>query len=290
MVRPDGSNRVVWAEAGELLKDENGKPCLLSGIVQDITERKKAEEEIKQKNLELAELNASKDKFFSIIAHDLKSPLSGFLGLTKLMADDTSDFTLKEFYEISRNMQITAGNLYRLLENLLEWSTVQRGLIEFKPVKCELITNVKQILDVHSEQIKQKQIEIHNWIPENTFVFADVQMLNTILRNLISNAIKFTPRGGRIEIGTSIDSSEDKIEIFVKDNGIGMDKPTLDKLFKIDRIIMRPGTEKEPSTGLGLLLCKEFIDKHNCSIWVESAVGIGSTFYFTLQKTENIKL
>jgi PAS domain S-box-containing protein len=249
----------------------------------DITQQKIAEDEIKNKNIELSELNSSKDKFFSIIAHDLKSPFNGFLGLTKIMAEDIEDLSMREMQEFSISMQKSADNLYKLLENLLEWSRIQRGLTIFNPEICRLILIVKNILEVHSEVAKQKEILLINRIHEDTTVFTDLPMLNTILRNLITNALKFTERGGKVEIGEVI-SSDDFIEIFVKDNGIGIDEDTKSKLFKIDQNVSRPGTEKEPSTGLGLILCKEFVEKHGGNIWVDSEEGIGSTFYFTLPK------
>ncbi len=256
----------------------------------DITYRKKAEVDIKNKNIELAELNASKDKFFSIIAHDLRSPFNGFLGLTRLMAEETSDFTLIELQEISQKMQSSANNLYKLLENLLEWSRIQRGLTEFKPQVCQLNDIIKQNIEIERDFAKQKSIEIILNIVNTYEAKIDISMIDTVLRNLITNAIKFTPRGGKIEIGVS--SDELHLEggahlatcIYIKDNGIGMNADTLEKLFKIDENVTRPGTEKEPSTGLGLLLCKEFVEKHGGRIWAESEEGKGSTFYLTLPK------
>ncbi len=256
--------------------------------VQDITERKQAEDEIKQRNLELAELNASKDKFFSIIAHDLRSPFNGFLGLTKLMAEETYDFTLKELKEISQKMQNSANNLYKLLENLLEWSKIQRNLTEFKPQVCQLDDIIKQNIEIEKEFAQQKNIKINFNITSSFKIYIDIPMIDTVLRNLITNAIKFTRRGGTIDIGTLTDGvqlgsgTHPATCVYIKDNGIGMNADTLEKLFKIDENVTRPGTEKELSTGLGLLLCKEFVEKHGGKIWAESVEGKGSTFYFSL--------
>ena len=223
----------------------------------------------------------------SILAHDLRSPFNGFLGLTKMMAEETSDFTLKELQNISQKMQKSANNLYKLLENLLEWSRIQRNLTEFKPQICQLEGIILKNIDVESEFAKQKNIEIiFNNITYNE-VNADIPMIDTILRNLITNAIKFSKKGGRIEIGIckSTDESNPSADcVFVKDNGIGMNSEILDKLFKLDENVSRPGTEKEPSTGLGLLLCKEFVEKHGGRIWAKSEEGKGSTFYFTMPK------
>jgi len=238
----------------------------------------------KQSALNLAEINATKDKFFSIIAHDLKSPFFGFLGLTKMMSENINDFNPTELQDISKSMQKSANDLYKLLENLLEWSKMQRGLTEFNPEVCFLSYIIKINIDILSQFARQKDIEIINYISENLTAKADVSMLNTIIRNLISNAIKFTPRGGKIVIGITDKPSDDYIIIHVRDTGIGMSKELIAKLFRIDEKVSRTGTEGESSTGLGLMLCKEFIEKHGCRIWVDSKVGIGSTFNFTLPK------
>ncbi|MDQ1265551.1 MAG: hypothetical protein QG635_702, partial [Bacteroidota bacterium] len=274
----------------------------------DITERKRAEEEIKQKNTEFAELNASKDKFFSIIAHDLRSPFSGFIGIIKMMSDNFIDFSLNELQEISKSMMVSANNLYQLLENLLEWSSMQRDAKGFNPVLTTIDTIVKESMVFSDKLAKQKDIVLKSNVPEDIRITADISMLNSVFRNLISNAIKFTARGGRVEVGLlsklsddiksahnsklnnesrlsddlkSSDTS-DYCTIFIKDSGIGMNQDTLSGLFKLDTKVSNFGTEGEPSTGLGLLLCKEFIQKHGGMIWAESEEGKGSTFYFTL--------
>ncbi len=232
----------------------------------------------------LEEINSEKDKFFSIIAHDLKSPFSGFLGLTKILVDDFQDLSINDIKELSQSMQNSAMNLYKLLENLLEWSRMQRGLIKFQPDSCLLDFLVKQIIIVQNDVFKKKDITIVNNIPKDFVIVADQSMLNSILRNLISNAIKFTYRGGKIEIGSSINTNDNSALIYVKDNGIGINQDDLSKLFKIDSKISRPGTENEPSTGLGLLLCYEFVEKHNGKIWAESEVGVGTTMFIRLPK------
>ena len=250
-------------------------------------------EQIELQNRELKEANSTKDKFFSIIAHDLKSPFAGFLGLTKIMAEEIQNLTLTEMHDFSKIMKISADNLYKLLENLLEWARMQRGVTNFIPDIFQLQLIVRMVLEVQEEVANQKDIELVVKIPEDIKISVDLSMFNTILRNLISNAIKFTPRGGKVEIGTIIEPSEDfklsagSISIYVKDSGIGMSQDTIDKLFKLDQKISHPGTEGEPSSGLGLLLCKEFVDKHNGEIRVESEAGKGSTFYINLPKIIN---
>ncbi|MCX6154908.1 MAG: ATP-binding protein [Candidatus Kapabacteria bacterium] len=283
---------------------------ILDGTLIDITDRKEAEEKLKnlyndlvisKENIEinlyennslleaitqseanLKETLAVKDKFFSIIAHDLKSPFSGFLGITKLFADNISDISIHELKELSINMKDSADNLYKLLENLLEWSRMQRGITEFEPDLWILFHIVNENIYLLNEFAKQKNIKIYNKIPEKFEIAADYNMINTVFRNLISNAIKFTHRGGEIEIGISSFNSDSHQKIYVKDSGIGINDELKGKLFKIDERVSRKGTENEPSTGLGLLLCKEYIEKYNGKIWLESEVDNGTTFYFTL--------
>lgn len=277
------------------IRDDNGKVILNLTTVVDITDRKLAEEQIQNQNKELAELNAAKDKFFSIIAHDLKAPFSSFLGLTKILAEETHNLSLDELKDFSISMQKLALNLYKLLENLLEWARIQRGQTTFNPEECLLHMLVNQNIEIQSEVAKQKQINILNTIPEGLILSVDIPMFNTVIRNLISNAVKFTSTGGNIKIGISDNDSmsnyssekydkENDIVIYVKDSGIGISKKMIDSLFQIDKKVSRPGTNGELSTGLGLFLCKEFIEKHNGNIWVESEEGFGSTFYVSVKK------
>lgn len=255
-------------------------------IFEDITDRKKVQEELKIKNTELEELISTKDKFFSIIAHDLKSPFNGLLGLTEIISDNLIDLSMNELKEISANLQASAQNLYKLLDNLLEWSKIQRGMIEFNPKYFSLENIIKQNIEIQSEVAKQKNISLFTKDIVDKVIFADVSMLNATIRNLISNSIKFTNRGGTVEIGFVDKFNE--FELYVKDNGIGISEETLTKLFRIDHKVSRKGTEKEDSTGLGLLLCKEFIDLHNGKIWAESEVGKGSTFFISIPKQLNL--
>lgn len=232
---------------------------------------------------EISELNASKDKFFSIIAHDLRSPFNGFLGLTKIMAEDIDKFSLDDLKEISISMQASASNLFELLENLLEWSRMQRNMIIFNPEPCTLSMFVAKNIDLQHELIRKKELNVVNGISDELILSVDPNSLNIVLRNLISNAIKFTPKGGEIVIGyIESKSNEAFARIFVKDSGIGIPHSLAVKLFKIDENVSRSGTDNESSSGLGLLLCKEYIEKHNGKIWAESEEGKGSTFYFTL--------
>ncbi len=265
--------------------NQEGKPLRVIGIHSDITQRKKIEERIQEQNIQLQELNSTKDKFFSIIAHDLRSPFSGFIGLTKFMADGIMNMDKVEVQKMSIAIQETAQNLFKLLENLLEWSRIQRGMIPFDPSFCIVSFLIEPTIELMRGSLTQKNIELVNQIPQKFALKADVFMLNTILRNLISNAIKFTQRGGKIIL--SAEEQDSNYLFLVEDSGIGMSSNTVGKLFKIDQKVSRLGTEGEHSTGLGLILCKEFINKHGGKIWVESEIAVGSKFYFTIPKYFN---
>ena len=236
--------------------------------------------ELTQIKEELEHANSEKDKFFSIIAHDLKSPFSGFLNLTKMMADDVMDFTMRDLVGFTRSLQESADGLYKLLENLLEWSRMKRGVTSFEPELNNLRMLVQSNLYIIQQTAANKGITLVNEVPDDIAVFADVPMINTVFRNFISNAVKFTPKNGKITI--SAEKRDREVFISVQDTGIGMSEEILGKLFKVDQKVSRPGTEGESSTGLGLLLCKEFIEKHNGRIWVESEVNKGSKFNFVL--------
>jgi len=253
--------------------------CHINAI--DITERRRADEEIKLKNEKLTKLNAEKDKFFSIIAHDLKSPFSSIIGLTRILADDHSEMKPEEIQEIANSLKESAINVYHLIGNLLEWSRMQRGLIEFKPQTVPLIDVINASIDSLYDMAEQKNQELQILIPANLYVKVDLTMLESTLRNLISNALKFSFRGGKILISARI-TEDNLVETSVTDYGLGISDAMMSKLFQIDSHTGRNGTEGEPSSGLGLLLCKEFVEKHGGEIWAESNVGKGSTFRFTL--------
>jgi signal transduction histidine kinase/CheY-like chemotaxis protein len=250
-------------------------------FVMDITNRKRTEKEIQVKNEELQKVNAEKDKFFSIIAHDLRSPLSSFLGFTQLMVEELPSMELADLQEMAVSMEKSATNLFRLLENLLEWAKIQRGLVPFNPEVIQLNSIVGESVEMLIESIKNKEIEITYDVPADSWVIADSNMLQTVIRNLVSNAVKFTPKGGKISLLAKATGNQ-SFEISIKDKGIGMSPVQLDHLFQLNNQINRPGTEGEPSSGLGLLLCKEFIEKIGGKIWVESEVGVGSEFSFTI--------
>ena len=281
--RKDGTFCTLLLREIAILLPDGSKGVL--SVSNDISERKKAEEELAVKNDELLEIVAEKDKFFSIISHDLRSPFNGFLGLTQMMADDLTSMTLTEIQTIASSMSKSASNLYRLLENLLEWSRMEQGLIPFNPRHVTLREIMDEGLSIVLQSAEQKGISVSFNIPEDTGIFADSNIFETVIRNLVSNAVKFTPKGGQVNISARI-TEQKNLEISVKDSGIGMKKEILKKLFLITGNISRRGTDDEPSSGLGLFLCKGFIEKHGGSIWAESEEGKGSVFYFSIPITE----
>jgi len=272
-IRFDGEVRNILARF-VFQKDEEGKSTMSYGVNQDITAIKKAE-------IELRELNATKDKFFSILAHDLRSPLSSFVGATEILSEDILTMEKVEVKKIIERMKISATNIYSLLENLLEWSRLMRNQVNFSPEKFNLKNKIEACTGILSENSGKKRIEIEISIPDDIEVIADKHMFDSIIRNLVSNAIKFTPLGGKVTIRINHESNQ-SIKISISDTGIGIPTELKSKLFILNEMTSRAGTEGESSSGLGLVLCKEFIVKHGGKIWVESEVGKGSTFSFTI--------
>jgi signal transduction histidine kinase len=224
---------------------------------------KQNQEIIAKRNEELRELNATKDKFFSIIAHDLKSPFSTLLGISKILVDRSDDLDLVELKKLAKIIHNTSENTFNLLDNLLRWANSQTGAIKYNPVS----TNMRFVFEENIDII----IEI------------DRQIIDTVLRNLLSNAIKFSNIGGHIELGSK--KLENNVyEFYVKDNGVGIEAEIRANLFHIDKAISTEGTNGESGTGLGLILCKELIEKHKGNIRAESTLGKGSTFFFTLPR------
>lgn len=232
------------------------------------------------KTSELKELNASKDRFFSIIAHDLKNPFNTIIGFSEMLKEAVISNNQATIYKYATMINDSSVQTFRLLENLLEWANSQRGKISFKPETVNLNELVTEEVAIITEMAKIKNIEIRNNLPEKLTVNADKNMVRTILRNLITNGVKFTHKNGLVEIMSL--EYKNHIEISVKDNGIGLTGDTMAKLFRIDANLSSRGTANERGTGLGLFLCKEFVEKHGGKIWVESEDGKGSTFKFIL--------
>jgi len=246
-----------------------------------VIERKQAEEKLRLSEALLREMNATKDKFFSIISHDLRGSLASILSLTGLIADSYSEFSPEDLQQFTLSIHKTTESTFNLLQNLLEWSRMQRGIIPFNPEPVNVKTFIGNCDESVNVMAKSKLVGLDVYFPEGLVVMADANMLKAILRNLVMNAIKFTPRGGRIDL-TAFKAENKTVWFSVKDNGIGMSGEMIEDLFKIDKNVSRPGTDYEPSAGLGLILCKEFVEKHGGQIWAESEVGKGSTFYFTI--------
>jgi PAS domain S-box-containing protein len=251
------------------------------GVAQDITPRKQAEDAVRKSEMQLRELNAQKDKFFSIIAHDLMSPFNGILGFSELLMTEIQEGNNEGIYEYAKIIEQSSKQSVDLLSNLLEWARAQTGGIEFSPTTIELtelIAESKQLLEGIAAQ---KSIRICIDLPNQLMVYADKQMISTVLRNLISNAIKFTPPGGQITL--SAIKTDAEVVVSIADNGVGISRKRLEKLFRIDEGESTLGTKNEKGTGLGLILCQEFIEKHGGRIWVESEQNKGSTFHFSLR-------
>jgi PAS domain S-box-containing protein len=266
----------------------NGKICI---IVSDITELKRHQQnlqelvnertkELNKTNTELKEINSTKDKLFSIIAHDLRGPFTSLLGYSDLMIENLHKYDKSKFEQILFHINSAAKDAYTLLENLLIWARSKNGQLRFNPQWLNLAVVLEEIRGNLNSLAMIKNITITNRSGASTLGFADENMLQAIVRNLVANAIKFCKPGGEIEIFST--SGENWIEIAVKDNGVGMPPEMRDKLLRSEETSSSTGTAHEKGTGLGLLICREFVDKHQGRIWVESEPGEGSCFYFTL--------
>jgi len=264
---------------------DNQKAFLTTAI--DITEQKKVEEALRKSEDKLLQLNAQKDKFFSIIGHELRNPFTAIIGFSDLLAEQIKEKDYEGIDKYAKFIGQSSKQALNLLMNLLEWSRAQTGRIEFNPEKLNLEDVIEENKMHFSIIAKQKVITIKKVISNDLTVFADRPMLSTVLRNLISNAIKFTGEKGKIKI--SAEKSGKKVTVNVSDNGIGIEPEKLKKLFQLDVSNSTPGTNNEKGTGLGLILCKEFVEKHGGKIWVQSKPGKGTTFYFTLFCNDNHK-
>jgi PAS domain S-box-containing protein len=260
---------------------EPDRKCQVALI--DLTEYKRIEDSLKETNAELKILNATKDKFFSIIAHDLRRPFQSLLGYSELLAAEIESLSHEEIKQFSRGLNENLNSLFGLLENLLNWSMMQRNMLEHNPKKIDLYDLVNKIIGILSKIAAEKNISLANNIKKGTPVYADVDMLRSIVQNLLMNAIKFTPTEGRIVILSS--NKEGYVEVSVQDTGTGIEPEKISRLFNFGSKFTTDGTAGEKGTGLGLPLCKEFVERNEGKIWVESELGKGSKFTFTLRKT-----
>lgn len=282
-----------------ILNIEN-EPQMLA-VVTDITERKKALEQIRsfveelqenkltlemnarqmsELNEKLKELNASKDKFFSIVAHDLRSPFSALLGFSEYMYNHIEELTPDEVKDFSFRIYKSLNSLLKLIENLLQWARIHTGKMEFSPAGFNLNELIGEILNIFNMNARRKNIELLCSLDQPYNVFADKDMIDSVIRNLLSNAIKFTAPGGKIRMSARRENGFVQVE--VSDTGIGIGKEDLERMFRIDENITREGTENEKGTGLGLVLCREFVEMNGGKISVASEAGKGSTFRFTI--------
>jgi PAS domain S-box-containing protein len=278
LFRKKTGEQVIGQISSEIISVNNEK-CILS-VINDISDRKKAELALKESGSKLLQLNLDKDRFISILGHDLKSPFNNILGFSEILTTEINSLNSDEIREIAGNINKSAKITNNLLEDILMWARTQQGSISFKPQNLSLSATCRNILEILAPNASAKNISINCLSEDHINVFADADMLKTIVLNLVSNAIKFTNSGGKININA--EQNSENVIISVSDNGIGIPPENLAKLFDISQVISTTGTAKETGTGLGLLLCKEFVEKHGCKIWVESEVGKGSEFKFTL--------
>lgn len=246
----------------------------------DISIRKSNEKKLQEQTELLHELNTTKDKFFTIIAHDLKGPFGSILGITELLVKEYHSLTEDDRIESIRLLDRSANNTYKLLENLLEWARLQRGNVDVKKERLLLNDLVHESVEPCLTIAAKKELTVCLNLETNYTVFADENSIKTIIRNLLTNAIKYTPNGGLIHVD-AIQNGQ-FIEVSIKDNGIGMSPAIREKLFRIEESQSRMGTNCEAGTGLGLILCKDILAKNNGNIWVESEKGKGSVFTFSI--------
>ncbi|MFA8341872.1 MAG: two-component regulator propeller domain-containing protein [Rhodothermaceae bacterium] len=243
-------------------------------------QRKRLENLVKERTKELVQINKTKDKFFSIIAHDLRNPFVALLGFSQILYEESDDMTTGEIKEITSNLRKSVRSLYGLLNNLLSWSTLQTGQLQIKKQKINITDLINQNIDLYKANAERKEIKIVTKISDEVFAFADENVINTVLRNLISNAVKFTEKNGEIIIGVSQKSST--VEVVVSDNGVGLTAEEISDILNLKDYHSMPGTNNEKGTGLGLSLCREMLEKCDCRFVVESEKGKGSSFKFYL--------
>jgi len=277
---PNSDGDIYFITTVSPIKDKEGNVRIVICISKDITYRKRAEIELQKSENILRIANATKDKFFSIIAHDLKNPFNTIKGFSELLLTNIKSYDTSKIIAFVNAIYSSSKNANKLLENLLEWSRAQTGKIEFYPQDLLLKELLIDVISLSEDLSGAKNISVDYEIPDNFTLFADRNMINTILRNLITNAIKFTEEEGSVTINA--EQLDDRIVVAVNDTGVGMTQELIGKLFQIDKIVTTLGTNDEKGTGLGLILCKEFVERHGGKIWVESEVGKGSSFYFTV--------
>lgn len=280
---------ITVLDSALLIKKKN--KITYRGILKDITDLKNTEnklktvvKELEELNIKLHNLNASKDKFFSIISHDLRSPFSAIFSFSEFLKDDINELTKEETALFAEKIYEAAQNVFALLENLLTWSRIQSGKMKYEPAHFSLNVRINQIIKLFEHIAGNKGITLSNKMSGNTIAFADEDMISSVFQNLISNALKFTNAGDEVYITNA--NQDDSLEILVNDTGIGIKPEDIDKLFRIDVNHSTYGTNQEKGSGLGLILCKDMVEKNHGTISVESQLGKGTTFKITLPKDE----
>lgn len=280
----DKNNERITSVNAHLIYDINGQAIGVEGALRDITARKTAEIKLQEYASELKYVNAQKDKFFSIISHDLRGPLGGVKGMIEILLDEKDAFTQKELHEFYRELHKSISAQSSLLEDLLEWSRIQSNRVEFLPKYLNCNSEVLGVFALLKQNALLKKIILKHDVRADLLVFADSNMLQLVLRNLVSNAIKFSYENS--EIIVTVNEINNSTVFCVSDNGVGISKENIEKLFRLDVQLTTDGTKKEKGTGIGLILCKEIVAKHHGNIWVESEVGKGSKFFFSFPVIE----
>lgn len=286
--RKDGSFEWGIANA-QWYTDHDGRILGFEGIIRDISIRKQAEielmvahDELQRTNVQLQELNASKDKFFSIISHDLRSQFATLLGFTEIIEERVELYTPQRLKELIKKLKNSAEQLYELFENLLTWSRMQRGAMQRAPKAVHPFALAEANIKMMQPKAELKGIELRNMVEKELEAYADASMVNTVIRNLLSNALKFTDSGGSITISATV--QEQEAEMAIADTGHGIEQEARELLFRLDKTYTTTGTAGEHGTGLGLILCQELVENNGGRIWVESELGKGTTFFFTMPR------
>jgi PAS domain S-box-containing protein len=278
-IRKDGE--ILWGELCiSIVRDDQNNPLYFLPIIHDITEHYRSEKALKENESRLKKLNHTKDKLFSIIAHDLRSPFNCILGLSDLLIENVYELKHEQTKQYVTYINSAAKNTLVLLDNLLNWAKSQTDQLSFTPKKLAITSLIDDLISASASKTLLKNISLRRIKSDEVEVVADENMVMVILRNLISNAIKFSNAGGEITI--SVNPKNELAEINVCDTGLGMSKDKLTTLFDISSNKTTLGTAKEKGSGLGLILCKEFVEKNHGTIWVESLEHRGSKFTFTL--------
>lgn len=282
MMCKNGDYKWFYDRGKVIKRDESGRPLRLTGIVFDITERKRAEEKLRASETKLRELNATKDKFFSIIAHDLKNPFNYFLLTSDFLYNKYSELKEDNIKDYIKEINSSAKQLFGLLENLLQWSRANNGTLTCEPDEIDLYEIMINNILIHKKNAELKNIELNFDLKSGRMIHADFDQINFIVRNIISNAVKFTPSGGKITISEK--EEDNYLVVNIKDTGIGIPEDKLGSLFLPGENRPAPGTNNEQGTGLGLILCHEFVKMNKGRLRIESEEGKGTEVYLHIPK------